>query len=456
MSHSSSLFPLVLLGMLGCALNGCGASAKGTEAKTAVSTNASPSEVAGGNEAGPAQPLGISDQPSGGSAANRPVMNGPAASAYAAGMQAFGKGDLSGAETQFNKAAEADPKAYQAFYSLGIVRERLGNAAGALSAYGKAISVVPDYEPAITAYGLLTAKRGNADAAEQYLRDRLASMPQSAAVTTALAEVKSIQGDSGAAQRLAREALKINPDYRPAMVTLARDHYRARRLDLALYALQGILDGYGVENPPRDKDNPDALLLRGLIERDRGQRAAAMSDFQRCLQLRPDLVEARVYLAAYYLESGNAAEAAPLLEGALRYDRDNLLARMNLGDAYRLLGKSDEAAQQLDWVIKKDPKLAPARYSLGLLYLFAANISGISRKQALDRAIDAFEEYKQLSPRSGPGQADDVDELIAAAKSKKALLEAKEAEAAAAQAEQQAPADDGSGNSQPADAGGAQ
>jgi hypothetical protein len=47
----------------------------------------------------------------------------------------------------------------------------------------------------------------------------------------------------------------------------------------------------------------------------------------------------------------------------------------------------------------------------------------------------AFEEYKKLKPRSGPGQADDVDELYTAAKSKKAMIEASEAEKAAAPAE---------------------
>ena len=59
-------------------------------------------------------------------------------------------------------------------------------------------------------------------------------------VLGALAEVKSIAKDSASAQQLAQEALKKNSDYRPAMVTIARDHYRARRLDLALYALQAL------------------------------------------------------------------------------------------------------------------------------------------------------------------------------------------------------------------------
>lgn len=411
---------------------GCGGSGQEPKAPSAPASSGAPT--------GPVLPsagqqFGISDAPSSGaSGVARPRMNAAAANLYAAGMQAFQTGDLDGATNQFTKATEADPNAYQAYYSLGVVRERLGNSSGALSAYSRAIAIVADYEPSIVAYAVLTAQQGNPDAAEEYLNGRLAKMERSAALITALAEVKSIRGDSGAAQRLAKEALKTNPDYRPAMVVMARDHYRSRRLDLSLYALQGILEGYGAENPPRDKDNPEAILIRGLIYKERGQRALAMADFRRCIELRPDLVEAKVQLAAYLLEAGNAPEAVPLLESALRYDRDNLLARMNLGDGYRLLGRVADAKLQLDWVAQKDSKLPQVHYALGLLYLFGENLPGVAPKQAAERAISSFEEYKKLKPRSGPGQADDVDELITAAKSKKAVIEAAEAEKAAAAA----------------------
>lgn len=409
----------------------CGGS--GPEAKTSTAGGATDPTVTTGDRvvaAGGVQ-VGISDALSSGAASNRPKMNAAASEAYASAMKAFQSGELDAAAAQFTKAGEADPAAFQAFYSLGVVRERQGNPAGALSAYSKAIGVVPDYEPAIVAYGVLTARQGNAEAAEEYLNGRLAKLERSAAVTTALAEVKSIRGESGAAQRLAKEALKFNPDYRPAMIVLARDHYRSRRLDLALYALQGILDGYGSENPARDKDNPEAVLLRGLIYRERGQRAAAIADFRRCNEIRPDLVEAKVQLAGYLLEAGNAPEAVPLLESALRYDRDNLLARMNLGDGYRLLGRAADAKQQLEWVLEKDPKLPQVHYAIGLLYLFSDAIPGTTPKDAASRAMAAFEEYKKLKPRSGAGQADDVDELYTAAKSKKAVIEATEAEKAA-------------------------
>jgi tetratricopeptide (TPR) repeat protein len=379
-------------------------------------------------------PSGMSDALSGGEGGvQRPAMNAAAQQAYAAGSQAFRSGDLAGAKTQFRRATSADPKAYQAFYSLGVVEERLNEVSNALSSYRQATVIVSDYEPAIFAYAVLLARTNKADQAIEYLNGRQTAMPKSAAVSAALGEVKSIQGDSGAAQRFAQDALKKNPDYAPAMIALARDHYRARRLDLALYTLRAILDGYGPENPPRDKNNAEARLLRGLILKEQGNRPAAIEELEKALALRPDLVEARLHLAAYMLESGNATGAAPLLEGAVRFDPDNVLAHLNLGDAYRLLGKAAEAKRELEWVQRADGSLAQVHYNLGLLYLFSESVPGTTPVQATEKAIAELEQYKKMRPRQA-GSNDDTDELITRAKAKKAMIEATAAEADAAKA----------------------
>jgi Tfp pilus assembly protein PilF len=412
-------------------LAACGGGAgtgKGAEAPAQTSAAATP-PATGPTPAG--EQFAVSDAPTNGdSSANRPKMNASAQAAYNAGMDAFKKGDLVGAKNQFSQATQADPKAYQAFYSLGVVRERTNETSGALTAYRQATTVVPDYEPAIVAYAVLLARTGKPDDATDFLNQRQASMPKSAAVTAAQAEVKSIQGNSGEAQRLAQEALKLNPDYRPAMVTLARDHYRSRRLDLALYALKGILDGYGEENPPRDKNNAEAHLIRGLIYKEQGLRGPSIQELQKALELRPDLVEARVQLSSYFLEAGNAADAQQMLEPALRFDNDNVIAHLNLGDAYRLLGRPADSKRELEWVKARDPSVAQVHYNLGLLYLFTDNFPGVSPGQAADTAIDELSQYKKMKPRVAGGTPDDTDELITRAKTKKALLDAKTAESA--------------------------
>lgn len=394
--------------------------------------------------------LGISDAPSSTrpheapDSSPRRAMNAQAATSYQSALQAFGNGDLGGARTLFQQATRADPSAHQAFYSLGVVQERLRDP-GAGASYRQAFTIVPDYEPAILAYAMLLAKKGQLGDAERVLTEKRGQMPKSAAVAATLAEIKSLQKDTGSAQRIAQEALKINPDYRPAMVIIARDHYRSRRLDLALYALQAILDGFEpvAENPPRDKDNPEALLLRGLIYREQGQRAAAMDQFRRAVGRRPDMVEARVQLATLLLEAGNPNEALMLLEGAVRFDGESVSARLALGDAYRLLERYADAKREFEWVVGREPSSPQVHYDLGLLYLFAPSIPGVTPKQQVTEAIKELKKFQELRRK---GEPDDSEELLNRAKLKEGELNA------AAVAAQPAPPDQDGGAS--ADAGG--
>ena len=75
-------------------------------------------------------------------------------------------------------------------------------------------------------------------------------------------------------------------------------------------------------------------------------------------------------------------------------------------------------------VARKDPAMAQAEYNQGLVYLFSSGVPGVTEEQAIQRAIDAFEHFKKLEPRAARGQGDDVDELIARARNKKAILDA--------------------------------
>lgn len=432
----TSLGLVVLAGALfiGSGLQACGgASAQKAGAgtiPTSTPTTAKPGQSIA-TETG--QQVAVSDAPSsaGVPASERPKMNDAAKEPYMAALDAFGRGDLAGAKTLFTEALSKDPKAYQAHYSLGVVLERMGDGE-ALSQYRQAFSLVPDYEPALTAYPLLLARRGNLGEADQFLTDKHAKMPKSAAITAALAEVKSMQRDTTTAQQLAQEALKLNPNYAPAMVTLARDHYRNRRLDLAQYALQAILDGFGPENPPRDKENAEARLLRALILKEESRRSAAIAELEKVVQARPDIVDAGVQLGTYYLDSGNADKALPLFERALQYDKSNMIAHLNAGDAYRLLGRVADAKREFDWVLAKDSTQAQVYYNLGLLYLFSSSVPGMTPVQQADAAIQAFEKYKAQKSRTATNEGDDVEQLITQAKAKKGALEANASAAAPA------------------------
>jgi tetratricopeptide (TPR) repeat protein len=158
------------------------------------------------------------------------------------------------------------------------------------------------------------------------------------------------------------------------------------------------------------------------------------------------MVDAGVQLATYYLESGNAAKAQPLLERALRYNNQNLVAHLNLGDVHRLMGRPADAKREFDWVLAKDSSLIQIHYNLGLLYLFSDSFPGKTPMQQVDAALASLEKYKELRGRSVDPRGGDVDQLIIRAKAKKAMVEAESkapAPAAPAPATSAAPAGGG-------------
>ncbi len=346
-------------------------------------------------------------------------LSGGSKSAYDDGFKAWMSGDLQTAKTKFREVTTSDPKASAAFYSLGCVLERLGDNAGAQTAYRQAFTAKSDNEIAMGAYALNLAHTGHQGDADTFLSDKHQRNPKSARLETYLAEVKSLAKDSTSAQQLAQDALRIDPNFKDAMIVIARDHYRAGRIDLAKYALTAVLEGFGQASPARDPGNAEALLLRGIIAREQGLRIAAMKDFDLARQKRPDLVEATIQVAAMKLEAGNASEAQPLLESAVKYAPQSAIAHMNLGDCYRLAARWADAKRELDQSLALDSTLLGAHYAMGLMYLNAPNYPGMDAKAQVAAALRELNTYKNMrGAKAPPGTSDDIDDLIARATDK--------------------------------------
>ncbi|MBX3227224.1 MAG: tetratricopeptide repeat protein [Labilithrix sp.] len=359
-------------------------------------------------------------------------LTGAALSRYTEGWNAWLQGDLATAKKKFQEAQSLDGKSPAPPYSLGVVLERQGDVAGAQQSYRSAYTANPDHELSICAYALLLAGTGHRGEADTFMQGQRNKRQNSARLTACHGELKSIQGDHASAQQLAQDALRIDPDFKDAMVTIARDHYRARRMSLADYALKAVLVGFGDASPPRDKDNAEAHLLRGLMLRESGSRAVALQDFEAAVKRRPDLVEALVNLGSMRLEAGNAAEAAPVLESATRFAPNNALAHLNLGDAYRLLGRYADAKKEFELALAKDSSLAAAHYDLGLMFLTAPTIPGYTADTQVSTALKELQSYRTMrGPKPPPGVQDDIDDLIQRAQAKQNELKQTPAPAAA-------------------------
>jgi tetratricopeptide (TPR) repeat protein len=419
--------------------------------RTAIGLSVALAAACGGSSPPPAQhapsnadarptPAPVSTAGQVNSAASAPSagsdLSGDAKAAYDRGFQAWMAGDLPGAKTAFKDAASRAPGAGGPTYSLGCVLERLGDTQGALDAYRASFGASSKYEVAMGAYALLLARTGHGPDADQFLAGKQAQRPDSVRLLAYLAEVKSIEGDSPGCQQLAQQALAKQPDFKDAMVVIARDYYRGHRWDLAKYALKAILDPGGDDGsiPPLDKGNADGLLLRALIERESGDRKHALVDFDLAASKRPDLFEAYINLGEMKLEAGNATEAQGPLERAIRYAPNVSVAHLDLGDCYRLMGRPGDAKKELDRATSIDSTLAGVHYDLGLLYLFSPNVPGVvGPDDQLSKAIQELETYRSMrSARGAKGPGDDVDELLSTAKRKQSELQLKKQAAPAA------------------------
>lgn len=423
MKNTIWAYPAALLlvwSLAGGALTACG----GKPAATPGAPGAAGSTGPGGTAATDSSPTS-SIESAFGTPDEKTDLTGGARSDYEKGFAAWSTGDLKTARDRFQSAQGAAPKSGAPGYALGIVLDRLGDASGAEGAFRQSYTANPKSDRAIYAHAMMMANNKNRiGEAETFLNGQIAKNPQAPRLSAALAEVKSLQGDHTTAQKLAQDALRMNPDFKEAMVTVARDHYRAGKIELARYALSAVLDGFGDATPPRDKNNAEANLLRGLLEREMGRRPVAFAAFDAAAKRRPDLVEAQVQIGSMKLEAGNAQEAQPHLESATRFGPKNAYAHLNLGDCYRLLQRPEDAKREIDLALSLDSSLTLAHYDLGLLYLFTPKYPGLVPDKQVQAAIDEFEKYKASQPKSAKGEKDDVDELIARAKAKQAELKA--------------------------------
>ena len=356
-------------------------------------------------------------------------LTGAAREAYDRGIASYNAGDLAGAHNAFSQSMQAEPKAYEAHYAFAMTSERMGKNGDALEHYREAYKLNPNYDAAISAYGFLLYRQGNKAEAESFLTDQQAKNSKSVGLMTSLAEIKSLQGDSAAAQKLASDALTIEAKFEPAMVLIARDHYRRGRIDLASYVLTAILDGQKTAeekdknlpaktNPPRAPNNAEAHLLRAVILQKQGERLAAAKWFESAGKLRPDLVEARLQLGLIRLESNDADGALEPLQKAVAYASGNVEAHLALGEAYRLAGgHSPDAKSQYNWVLGAPGAAAQlkalAQYDLGLLYFLTPGIDGLGDPPRYDKSIDYFNQFKAAKgAASGPSWPSDADDLI--------------------------------------------
>jgi tetratricopeptide (TPR) repeat protein len=129
----------------------------------------------------------------------------------------------------------------------------------------------------------------------------------------------------------------------------------------------------GISNPSNAQQTPDQLFSSAVDAQQRGDYAVAIRDYEKLLQSRPNMGEARANLGAALAQTGRLDDAIAQYKLALPIAPDKDGVRLNLGLAYYKIGRS-EIIQSGD---PKDPKAMAA----------------------LNDAVLQFQELRKVRPR---------------------------------------------------------
>lgn len=102
----------------------------------------------------------------------------------------------------------------------------------------------------------------------------------------------------------------------------------------------------------------------------REEYRAAQAAYEKALALRPSLIEAQIYMANRFTDTGKAENAVPLLREALRTNPNHAEVHWELGYAYRFGGMLRESVAECERARELDPGVKLSTSALnGYLYL---------------------------------------------------------------------------------------
>ncbi len=266
-------------------------------------------------------------------------------------------------------------------YNMGVAHEILGDDTEARKRYLRATDIDPTLGEAWLNLGALAEREGDLNRALQAYRAGLRNAPDNPDLIVGVIGVLRKLGQHDAAISEARTALSRNANNVNAYNNLGLVYIEQGNLDLAQFIYQKALaDIVGAEQNPLIHANLGQVFL--LQEK----TANARIEFERALELQPDLVVAKMFIAQLYMDNRDWNATVTVLEEALQVEPNNPAIHVNLGIAYRGQGKLEQAQASYEKALELDPS-NPDPY-LNLAILFSDHM------QAYDAALQALETYQ--------------------------------------------------------------
>lgn len=241
------------------------------------------------------------------------------------------------AAEQFERALRADPKHAPALLDLAAMAVRAGDTAKAEQIY-KRISELPDkqYRPMHAVYLFQSGKR---DLAIAELRGLYQKAPEDRTVRDHLLAALIWSDRTPEAERLLSEAVKKNPGDVDALLQRAGLYLTLRRYGEAETDLSKAL--------PARPDSAETHYLFSKIREARGQILTQRQELDEALRLKPELLPARLELAALLIRTNRAKIALDVLDRTPEEQKKLAPVAIQRGWALLAMRKTDELEQAL-------------------------------------------------------------------------------------------------------------
>ena len=297
----------------------------------------------------------------------------------AEGLKALDAKNYGLAAQEFTKAVAADPKDYTAHFNLALANTMLGKSADAIAGYKKVLELQPGVYEAQLNLGIMLLGQKRPAEALPYLDAAAAQKPKEPRPRIYLSMALLQTGDLEKATQSYQTALELDPKSAPAELGLARALARQNRLADA--------DPHFRRAAELNPSYRDSLLeLAALYEKaDRKPEAIAL------YRQFPDDAATRERLGLLLLESGQAADAVPELEWAVKQSPTSA-NRLALAQAYRKNHEPDKAVPILLAAVEAAPN------DLDLRLSYAREL------RDLRRFSDAAEQFARVA-QARPDQA---------------------------------------------------
>jgi len=289
------------------------------------------------------------------------------------------KGDMDGARKALDDAARNSPKAPEPRLALGALEVRAGKIDAANKAFDALVADSKD-GGAANAAGMILASSNHFEAARTRFRQAIDQSASNGLYWFNLARAQLALGDRDAARESFLKSAELRPGVLPAaqgalqLSIEKKDFVTARRVAQAL-----------IEAQP---NSSVAWMMKGDMEMQAGDMAAARSAYARSAQLQPS-AEAAVKEYQAGIRAKAARPEAPLVQWLGRQP-DDIVTRRILGLHYMQAGDEAAARTQMEAVLSRSPNDA----------LTLNNLAWVLRNSDPARAEQLAQKAYVIAPQS--------------------------------------------------------